>query len=156
VLEFLAGCPAAISTQRVRVTAIDHHHDATGLCATWPISSGVSGSRSTRPGTVPADSVDRGRGRFGDAVPSLARLANGMFGRRGRCLLVLSQLAGIPYRNLRDPHRLATSPSRAASHHQHRGQDLVDPADQRSGRVGRARSACWTAQTRVLVVVKRC
>lgn len=30
VLAFLAGCPAAVKTQRGRVTAIDHQHAATG------------------------------------------------------------------------------------------------------------------------------
>ena len=100
VLEFLAGCPAAVSTQRVRVTAIDHHHAATGYAP---------------PGQSPAVLAELGRPVPGPHEPELEIVAavelalrllpshgwtNGMFGRRDRYLLVLSQLAGIPYRHL--------------------------------------------------------
>jgi hypothetical protein len=100
VLDFLAGCPAARSTQRVRVTAIDHHHAATGYAL---------------PGRDPAVLAALGRPIPGPYVPTPETVAavgsalrflpspgwtNGMFGRRDRCLLVLSQLAGIPYRHL--------------------------------------------------------
>jgi hypothetical protein len=100
VVEFLAGCPAAMRTLRVRVTAIDHHHTATGYAP---------------PGQHPAVLAALGRpvpGPFEPApetivaVESALRLlpshgwTNGMFGRRDRCLLVLSELAGVPYRHL--------------------------------------------------------
>jgi hypothetical protein len=100
VLDFLAGCPAKISTQRVRVTAIDHHHTTTGYAP---------------PGRHPAVLAALGRPVPGPFEPSPETVAavesalkflpshgwtNGMFGRRDRCLLVLSQLAGAPYRHL--------------------------------------------------------
>jgi hypothetical protein len=100
VLGFLAGCPAKISTQRVRVTAIDHRHAGTGYA---------------RPGQDPVVLAALGRPVPGPFEPSPESVAavesalrmlpshgwtNGMFGRRDRCLLVLSQLAGVPYRHL--------------------------------------------------------
>lgn len=99
VLAFLSDCPAAPATQRRRLAAIDHHHTAAG---------------HPRPGESPVI-----RAVFGRTVPELAAAAGrseevaaalrglpshgwtrGMFGRRDRCLLVLSQLAGVPNKHL--------------------------------------------------------
>lgn len=100
VLAFLTECPAKLGTQRARVAAIDHHHAATGYAP---------------PGKSPAVLAVLGRRVPGPYEPSLETMAaveaalrllpsngwtKGMFGRRDRCLLVLSQLAGIPYRHL--------------------------------------------------------
>jgi hypothetical protein len=100
VLEFLAGCPAAVSTQRVRVTAIDHHHAATGYPP--PGRDPAVLERLGRPVPGPFEPAPE----IVAAVESALRFlpshgwTNGMFGRRDRCLLVLSQLAGVPYRHL--------------------------------------------------------
>ena len=98
VVAFLAGCPATPKTHRGRVTAIDHHHAAAGL---------------NRPGDTPAvrAAVGRPTGETAepknrDAVEAALRAlpshgwTQGIFGRRDRCLLVLSQLGGVPYRQL--------------------------------------------------------
>ena len=93
VLRFLIDCPATRSTQRCRVAAIDHHHAGAGLA---------------KPGEFPAVRTALGR-PVGDrpAAPVMpdqvaAALSGmpshgwtqGMFGRRDRCLLVLSQIGG--------------------------------------------------------------
>jgi hypothetical protein len=85
VLGFLAGGPATVSTQRVRVTAIDHQHTATGYAL---------------PGRDPAVLVALGRpipGPYEPAPETVAAVGsalrflpshgwtNGMFGRRDRC-----------------------------------------------------------------------
>src|SRR5664280_1440330 len=81
VVEFLSSCPAAPATRRRRVAAVDHHHTGAG---------------------EPFQPTERDR----DAVEAALRglpshgWTQGMFGRRDRCLLVLSQLAGVPYRHL--------------------------------------------------------
>jgi hypothetical protein len=99
VTRFLGDCPAAPSTVRRRVAAIDHHHTAAG---------------HQRPGESTAVRTALGRPAPDDPAPPVmtdqvaAALrglpshgwTQGMFGRRDRCLLVLSQLAGVPYKNL--------------------------------------------------------
>ncbi len=99
VLFFLTDCPAAPATQRRRVAAIDHHHTTAG---------------HPRPGEHPGVRAALGRPVTDDAAPqrmsdqveaALQGLpshgwARGMFGRRDRCLLVLSQIAGVPYKHL--------------------------------------------------------
>jgi len=100
VLSFLAGCPAAVKTQRGRVTAIDHHHTATGYAPPdqTPAVLAALGRPVRGPFTPAPDTVS--------AVENMLRLlpshgwTHGMFGRRDRCLLVLSQLAGVPYQHL--------------------------------------------------------
>ena len=87
VLEFLSSCPAAPATRRRRVAAIDHHHTAHGY---------------ERPGESVAVRAALGRPTGQAALRGLPShgWTAGMFGRRDRCLLVLSQLAGVPYRHL--------------------------------------------------------
>lgn len=100
VLEFLGDCPAAAATQRRRVIAIDHHHAAAG----HPPPGADPRVRDAlgRPpvGLPPVTSEVRGR-----VDAALRMLPNrgwpgGLFGRRDRCLLVLSQLAQIPHKHL--------------------------------------------------------
>ena len=98
VLGFLIDCPAARYTQRCRVAAIDHHH---------------AGAGRSKPGESPVVRSELGRNagsRRAPAMPDQVAEAlrglpshgwtQGMFGRRDRCLLVLSQLAGVPYKEL--------------------------------------------------------
>ena len=100
VVEFLTGCPAAPATQRCRVAAIDHHHADAGYPR--PGESVVVRAALGRPTGAPFHPTDRDR----DAVEAALRglpshgWTAGMFGRRDRCLLVLSQLAGLPYQHL--------------------------------------------------------
>ena len=100
VVEFLTGCPAALASQRCRVAAIDHHHAAAGLDK--PGESVVVRAALGRPTGEPFQPTETDR----DAVQAALRglpshgWTQGMFGRRDRCLLVLSQLAGVPYRHL--------------------------------------------------------
>ena len=101
VLEFLTACPAARSTQRCRVAAIDHHHAAAGVAK--PGESHDGPGRVRPPVDAHIDTARTGmpasRGRALRALPSHG-WTQGMFGRRDRCLLVLSQLAGVPYTHL--------------------------------------------------------
>ncbi|MGS0684582.1 hypothetical protein ACVBEQ_05435 [Nakamurella sp. GG22] len=99
VLFFLTDCPAAPATHRRRVAAIDHHHTTSG----YP-----------RPGESPAVRAAVGRpvpnqtaapGMSEEVAAALRGLPShgwtrGMFGRRDRCLLFLSELAGVPYKHL--------------------------------------------------------
>jgi hypothetical protein len=100
VVEFLTGCPAAPATLRCRVAAIDHHHTAAELPK--PGESVAVRAALGRPTGEPFHPTDRDR----DAVEAALRglpshgWTAGMFGRRDRCLVVLSQLAGVPYRHL--------------------------------------------------------
>ena len=100
VVDFLHGCPAAPATQRCRVAAIDHHHAAAGLDR--PGESVVVRAALGRPTGEPFQPTETDR----DAVEAALRglpshgWTAGMFGRRDRCLLVLSQLAGVPYQHL--------------------------------------------------------
>ena len=98
VVDFLTGCPAAPATQRCRVAAIDYRHVGAGYPR--PGESAVVRAAVGRPIGRPFQPTER------DAVDAALRglpshgWTAGMFGRRDRCLLVLSQLAGVPYRHL--------------------------------------------------------
>jgi hypothetical protein len=100
VTAFLTDCPAAPETHRRRVAAIDHHHAATGLDRPGE-SIRVRAALGRPTGQPPEPSPDTAA-----AVDAALRAlpshgwTHGMFGRRDRCLLVLSQLAGVPYRDL--------------------------------------------------------
>src|SRR5664279_388608 len=94
VLEFLSSCPAAPATRRRRVAAIDHHHTAAGLDR--PGESVVVRAAVGRPTGEPFQPTDRDREAVQAALRGLPShgWTAGMFGRRDRALLVLSQLAG--------------------------------------------------------------
>src|SRR5664279_807648 len=100
VVDFLTGCPAAAGTQRCRVAAIDHHHTTTGLDR--PGESVAVRAALGRPTGEPFQPTQE----EGEAVEAALRglpshgWTQGMFGRRDRALLVLSQLAGVPYQHL--------------------------------------------------------
>ena len=100
VLEFLADCPAAPATQRRRVIAIDHHHTAAG----HPPPGADPRVRDAlgRPPTELPPIAPEIRTRVDAALRLLPSRGwtGGMFGRRDRCLLVLSQLARIPHQHL--------------------------------------------------------
>lgn len=100
VIAFLADCPAAPKTHRGRVAAIDHHHVATGYAPPGrsPVVLAALGRPTGEPHQPQPDrmaAVDTALW----ALPSHG-WTQGMFGRRDRCLLVLSQLAGVPYKDL--------------------------------------------------------
>jgi hypothetical protein len=100
VLRFLIFCPATGSTLRCRVAAIDHHHTAGGFIK--PGESAPVQAALGRPVTTGAPAPP---GMTAEVVAALCGLPShgwtqGMFGRRDRCLLVLSQLAGVPYKHL--------------------------------------------------------
>jgi len=100
VVDFLTGCPAAAATQRCRVAAIDHHHtDASYL---RPGESVAVRATLGRPTGEPFQPTETDQGAVDLALRGLPShgWTQGMFGRRDRCLLVLSQLAGVPYRHL--------------------------------------------------------
>ncbi len=100
VVAFLQGCPAAPATLRCRVAAIDHHHTDHGY--ERPGESVAVRAALGRPTGEPFQPKETER----DAVEAALRglpshgWTQGMFGRRDRCLLVLSQLAGVPYQHL--------------------------------------------------------
>jgi hypothetical protein len=99
VLEFLTACPAAGSTQRCRVAAIDHHHAAARVAK--PGESHHVRAALGRPTENHFDAM----GQMPAIEAALRALpshgwTHGMFGRRDRCLLVLSQVAGVPYKKL--------------------------------------------------------
>ena len=100
VVDFLPGCPAAPETLRCRVAAIDHHHAAAGLDR--PGESVAVRAALGRPTGQPFQPTKTDK----DAVEAALRglpshgWTQGMFGRRDRCLVVLSQLAGVPYQHL--------------------------------------------------------
>ena len=100
VVDFLHGCPAALATQRCRVAAIDHHHTAHGY--ERPGESVVVRAALGRPTGEPFHPTDRNREAVEAALRGLPShgWTQGMFGWRDRCLVVLSQLAGVPYRHL--------------------------------------------------------
>lgn len=100
VLAFLAECPAAVATQRRRVIAIDHHHTATGHAAPGAdprVRAAVGRPPLELPPIDPEVLV-----RVETALRMLPSRGwtGGLFGRRDRCLLVLSQLARIPHRHV--------------------------------------------------------
>jgi hypothetical protein len=100
VIAFLADCPAAPKTHRGWVAAIDHRHTATGHP---PPGRSVAvlaalGRPTGEPRQVPIETAAAVEAAL-RALPSHG-WTQGMFGRRDRCLLVLSQLAGVPYKHL--------------------------------------------------------
>ena len=100
VVDFLDSCPAAPATRRRRVAAIDHHHTAAGVGR--PGESVAVRAALGRPTGEPFQPTERDREAVEAALRGLPShgWTQGMFGRRDRCLLVLSQLAGVPYRHL--------------------------------------------------------
>ena len=100
ILKFLTDCPAARSTQRCRVAAIDHHHAASGY-----LKPGESAAVRTALGRPVSAAKQAPPGMTEQVAAALRGLPShgwtqGMFGRRDRCLLVLSQMAGVPYKHL--------------------------------------------------------
>ena len=93
---FLTDCPAAPATHRRRVAAIDHHHTAAGYPR--PGDSNVVRAALGRPvpDTTAAPAMSEQVAAALRGLPSHG-WTSGMFGRRDRCLLVLSQLAGVPH-----------------------------------------------------------
>ena len=100
LVAFLTDCPAAPATLRRRVAAIDHHHTANGHPPpgrSAPVLAALG--RPTGEPSYPApETVTAVEAALRD-LPSHG-WTRGMFGRRDRCLLVLSQLAGVPYKHL--------------------------------------------------------
>ena len=100
VLAFLADCRAAPATRRRRVIAIDHHHTTAGHPPPGadPRLRAAAGRPPLHLPPVTPDTMAR--------VAAALRLlpsrgwTGGLFGRRDRCPLVLSQLARIPHRLL--------------------------------------------------------
>jgi hypothetical protein len=101
VVDFLTACPAAAGTLRCRVAAIDHHHTTTTGYARPGESVSVRAALG-RPTGEPFQPTETDRGAVEAALRGLPShgWTAGMFGRRDRCLLVLSELAGVPYRHL--------------------------------------------------------
>ena len=98
VLAFLADCPGAPASLRRRVAAIDHHHARAGYPR--PGESMVVRAALDRPTGGPFQPTERGAVHAAlRGLPSHG-WTQGMFGRRDRALLVLSQLAGVPYTHL--------------------------------------------------------
>jgi len=100
LVAFLVDCPAAPATHRRRVAAIDHHHTANGHPPpgrSAPVLAAL-GRPTGEPRQVPVETATAVEAAL-RALPSHG-WTRGMFGRRDRCLLVLSQLAGVPYRRL--------------------------------------------------------
>ncbi len=100
ILQFLVDCPASRSTQRCRVAAIDHHHTTAGVIA--PGDSTVVRAALGRPAAADQPAP---RGMTEQVAAAMRGLPShgwtqGMFGRRDRFLLVLSQVSGVPYRHL--------------------------------------------------------
>src|SRR5664279_5222971 len=98
VVDFLTACPAAPATRRRRVAAIDHHHAGAGQPR--PGESVVVRAALGRPTGAPFQPTERDREAVQAALRGLPShgWTQGIFGRRDRCLLVLSQLAGVPYK----------------------------------------------------------
>jgi len=96
VVEFLTACPAAPATSRCRVAAIDHHHTTPGY--ERPGESAVLRAALGRPTGEPFQPKETDREAVQAALRGLPShgWTQGMFGRRDRALVVLSQLAGVP------------------------------------------------------------
>jgi hypothetical protein len=94
VIEFLQGCPAAPTTQRCRVAAIDHHHAGAGRPK--PGESVLVQAALGRPTGEPFQPTKGDKDAVDGALRGLTShgWTQGMFGRRDRCLVVLSKLAG--------------------------------------------------------------
>ena len=85
---------------RRRVAAIDRHHAAAGLAG-----PGESAAVRTVLGRPTGDTFEASPDTIAAVEAALRGLPSqgwtrGMFGRRDRCLLVLSQVAGVPYKHL--------------------------------------------------------
>src|SRR5664279_1226695 len=100
VVDFLSSCAAAPATRRRRVASIDHHHTAAEQPR--PGESVVVRAALGRPTGAPFQPTEREKEAVEAALRGLPShgWTAGMFGRRDRCLVVLSQLAGVPYRHL--------------------------------------------------------
>jgi len=100
LVAFLTDCPAAPATLRRRVAAIDHRHTVTGYEP--PSRSAAVLAALGRPTGEPTQLTAETAAAVEAALRALPShgWTLGMFGRRDRCLLVLSQLAGVPYRYL--------------------------------------------------------
>ncbi len=100
VLAFVTECPAAVTTQRVRVAAIDHQHVTAGhpKPGDCPAVRVALGRRTGQPSPPSADTTTAVEAAL-RALPTTG-WTSGMFGRRDQCLLVLSQLGGVPYKHL--------------------------------------------------------
>ena len=99
-MEFLVFCRAAPATQAKRVRAIDRVAIAAGhppVQRTPELLTVLRGGRPAQPTreTFEADGVEAAL----RALPSHGWTA-GWFGRRDRALIVLSQIAGLPYRHI--------------------------------------------------------
>jgi hypothetical protein len=100
IREFLADCPAARKTHRGWVDAIDHQHTASGHPPPGRSASVLAalGRPTGEPHQIPVTTAAAVEAAL-RALPSHG-WTQGMFGRRDRCLLVLSQIAGVPYTHL--------------------------------------------------------
>src|SRR6478752_6195902 len=100
VVAFLTGCPAAPETHRRRVAAIDHRHTTAGHPP--PGRSAAVLAALGRPTGEPTQLTAETAAAVDAALLGLPShgWTQGMFGRRDRCLLVLSQIAAVPYRHL--------------------------------------------------------
>ena len=88
------------ATLRRRVAAIDHQHTAAEQAPPGRSAavSAALGRPTGEPGGPSPETVTAVEAALW-ALPSHG-WTQGMFGRRDRCLLVLSQLAGVPYKHL--------------------------------------------------------
>ena len=100
VIAFLADCPAARKTHHGWVDAIDHQHVAAGHSP--PGRSVAVLAALGRPTGEPRQISIPTAAAVEAALRGLPShgWTQGMFGRRDRCLLVLSQLVGVPYKHL--------------------------------------------------------
>jgi hypothetical protein len=100
VIAFLADCPAAGKTHRGWVNAMDHRHTAHGFNPPGRSAAVLAalGRPTGEPRQIPVTTVAAVQAAL-RALPSHG-WTQGIFGRRDRCLLVLSQLAGVPYKHL--------------------------------------------------------
>lgn len=100
VTRFLRDCAAAPSTLRRRVAAIDHHHVGAGLPRPGesPTVRAALGRPTREPTSVAPATLEAVESAL-SFLPSHG-WTQGMFGRRDRCLIVLSQLMNLSYRDL--------------------------------------------------------
>src|SRR6476661_8016773 len=100
VIAFLAECPAAGKTHRGWVAAIDHRHTAHRFDPPGRSAAVLAalGRPTGEPRQVPVETMAAVEATL-RALPSHG-WTQGIFGRRDRCLLVLSQLGGVPYKHL--------------------------------------------------------
>jgi hypothetical protein len=100
VIGFLTGCPAAPETHRRRVAAIDHRHTAAGYPPPGRSAAVLAalGRPPGEPRQIPVTTAAAVEAAL-RALPSHG-WTQGIFGRRDCCLLVFSQIAGVPYKHL--------------------------------------------------------